>query len=110
MADGLRDHERSMIQAVFTRIPGLHRVILYGSRALGTYRPGSDLDLALDGPGLQAQDLARLAGSLDELPLPYRYDLTDYRSIANQALRTHIDQHGVVFWTRSPISEALAHG
>lgn len=62
------------------------------------------------GPGLQAQDLALLAGYLDELLLPYRYDLTDYHSMANQALRTHIDQHGVVFWTRSPIPEVLAQG
>jgi predicted nucleotidyltransferase len=110
MGDGLRDHERSLIQAALSRIPGVHRAILYGSRALGTFRPGSDLDLALEGPGLQDQDLVRLAGYLDELPLPYRYDLTDYHAILNQALRDHIDRYGVVFWTRLPPSESLSHG
>jgi uncharacterized protein len=105
--DGLRDHERIMIQAALARIPSLRRAILYGSRALGTFRPGSDLDLALDGANLQTEDVTRLAGYLDELPLPYRYDLTDYHRIANPALREHIEQHGVVFWTRSPTPEAL---
>ena len=104
MDDGLQDHEREQVQAALARVPGIQGVILYGSRALGTHRPGSDLDLALEGDGLTCEDLARVAGYLDELPLPYRYDLTLRATIANPALADHVRRHGVRFWRRAPVT------
>ncbi len=100
MNDGLADHELLLIQKALASVSQVESVVLYGSRALGTYRPGSDIDLAIEGTELTNEELARIAGRLDELPLPYRYDLTLRASISNPALRQHIDRFGVVFWQR----------
>jgi len=98
--DGLHAHERALIHAALAGVPKLQRAVLYGSRALGTWRRGSDVDLALEGDNLTNDDLIACAGRLDDLPLPYRYDLTLRATIANPALAEHITQHGVTFWER----------
>lgn len=100
MADGLTIHERRLICTALASVPEITAAVLYGSRAIGTWKPGSDIDLAIEGNGLTHHHLARLAGRLDELPLPYRYDLTMRAVIANPALAAHINHHGVLFWRR----------
>lgn len=106
MRDGLADHERLLIWQALASVSSVESTVLYGSRALGTFRPGSDIDLAIEGARLTNDDLARLAGRLDELSLPYRYDLTIRHLINNAALREHIDRHGVVFWRRdTPLAD-----
>ncbi|MBA3683764.1 MAG: nucleotidyltransferase domain-containing protein [Planctomycetes bacterium] len=100
MPDGLDDHARALIHAALASVPRVQSAVLYGSRALGTFRHGSDIDLAIDGEDMTNEDMARLAGCLDELPLPYRYDLTIRSAITNPALAEHIAQHGVRFWER----------
>ena len=100
MPDGLSDQTRDLILQVFSSMPKIKEVVLYGSRSLGNFRPGSDIDLAIVGDELSYDDLATLAGRLDELPLPYSFDLTLYSRISNPTLREHIDRHGVAFWNR----------
>lgn len=79
--------------AVFRQVPGLREVVLYGSRAKGTHRIGSDIDLALVGVDdiLEAQAVAE---ALDELPLPYRFDVQSLVKIAHPPLRAHIARAG----------------
>lgn len=103
MPDGLNAQARALIQEALSRVPEIRSVVLFGSRALGTFKPGSDIDLALEGEGLTPQHLARLAGLLDELPLPYRFDLTLLSAITNPALREHLDQVGILFWERGAL-------
>ena len=88
------------IQQVLAACPAVERAVLYGSRAKGNYKRGSDIDLTLKGAALSYRDLLRLMGELDDLLLPYMIDLSLYAQIDNPALREHIDRVGVVFYAR----------
>jgi predicted nucleotidyltransferase len=94
---GLSDHELGLMRAVFRRHPEIERVVLYGSRAKGTHRPESDIDLAIAGidDPLRAEALAT---ELDELPLPYQFDVRAQTDIRSAALREHIERVGVVVY------------
>jgi predicted nucleotidyltransferase len=82
---------------VFERYPGLAQAVLYGSRAKGTFRPGSDIDLTLKGE-LSDQELLNLYGDSDDLLLPYKFDLSLYRQLGNPGLLEHIERVGRVFY------------
>jgi uncharacterized protein len=89
---GLPANTWTQINAVLARFPSLRWVKLYGSRAMGRQRPGSDIDLAFSSP----QDCsAALAGAFDELPIPYKVDVTHWESLAHEGLREHIDTVGI---------------
>jgi len=96
---GLTDHEREIILSVFDRHTEVTRAKIFGSRAKGNAQPNSDIDLALWGH-LSFLDLARIAGDLDELPLPYLFDVEAYDNIRDQPLREHIDRVGKEFYVR----------
>ncbi|MBS9524305.1 nucleotidyltransferase domain-containing protein [Litoribacter ruber] len=68
---------------------------LYGSRALGTYHEGSDIDLALYGEDMDLNDILDLYERLEELDYPFKFDLTNYKTIKNPNLKKHIDQVGI---------------
>ncbi len=72
---GLSPEQWQRVHAVFADYPEIERIVLYGSRAKGTYRPGSDVDLALFGPALNVKIMNKLATRLDDLLLPYEFDL-----------------------------------
>lgn len=98
---GLPEEAVARLQDVFRRVPGIERVILYGSRAKGNYRQGSDLDLTLVGQGLTLSTLAQLETELDDLLLPYRIDLSILDQIEDPDVRDHIARVGKVFFQRA---------
>jgi len=71
---GLTPHERELRQGVIRRGPAIREVVLYGSRTKGSFRPESDIDLALLGIEVEMQ-AAAIVEELEELPLPYRFDV-----------------------------------
>ena len=71
------------------------KIILYGSRALGTFRDASDIDLTLVSSSMSFSDLLALENELDDLLLPYKIDLSVMNTIHKQSLLDHIRQHGV---------------
>ncbi|MBK7341982.1 MAG: nucleotidyltransferase domain-containing protein [Saprospiraceae bacterium] len=75
--------------------PSVEKIILFGSRARGNYRPGSDIDLALSGDQLTKEDLDRIAMDVDDLLLPYHVDLVRTNLVADHELATEIQQWGV---------------
>jgi predicted nucleotidyltransferase len=91
---GLLPEQWRRIHAVFSDYPEIERVVLYGSRAKGTFRPGSDIDLALNGPALNMKIMNKLATQLDDLLLPYEFDLCEFDHIDNQDLIDHIRRVG----------------
>lgn len=93
-AMGLTPKTFALIRAVFERYPAVTRVVLFGSRAKGTARPESDIDLALDGD-ISPDTVSRIASDLDDLPLPYRFDIKPLVSIQHSDLRSHIHRVGV---------------
>ncbi len=69
--------------------------LIFGSRAKGNYRPGSDVDIALKGQGLTRRMVADMADILnEETNMPYHFDLFDYDAVSNHDLVAHIDRVG----------------
>jgi predicted nucleotidyltransferase len=95
---GLSEETLQLIWRVFADYSAVERVILYGSRAKGTYRTGSDIDLAIAGNGLTHQALLDLHNALDDLELLYRFDLLNLQTVSNPALLDHIQRVGIVFY------------
>ncbi len=95
---GLPDTAVAKLQSVFAAHPHVERVILYGSRAKGNYRPGSDIDLTIVGDAVDWQELLRIDNEIDDLLLPYKWDLSLMRQIDNPDLLDHIRRVGVVFY------------
>jgi len=93
----LTDHEMALIRTVFDRHAEVSAVILYGSRALGTHSLRSDVDLALTGD-VTPLEAEAIAGELDELPLPYRFDVQPVARMTHPPLREHIERVGVCIY------------
>ncbi|CAO5675261.1 MAG: hypothetical protein HEEMFOPI_00204 [Holosporales bacterium] len=85
------------IRDVFVKYPEVKEVILYGSRAKGTYRSGSDIDLTLKGD-VSLTLLLKIENDIDDLLLPYKVDLSIYEQIDNDLLKDHINRVGVDFF------------
>ena len=94
---GLDAEELSQLQALFSSYPEIRKVILFGSRAKGTERKNSDIDLAVDGIE-NPLAIESLSMELDELPLPYRFELQSMSTIKNQSLLEHIERVGIVIY------------
>jgi len=92
---GLPQKSLSEIKQVLSNQKELESAVIYGSRAKGNYREGSDIDLTLKG-NLSYRNLVEISVELDNLNLPWRIDLSLYRQIQNKELREHIDRVGVV--------------
>ena len=100
MKFGLKDETVAAINAVFAHFPDIEEVVLYGSRAKGTFKPGSDIDLTIREHGLSLDDLLRLENQLDDLLLPYKIDLSLFRQIQHAAMIEHIQRVGVSFYVK----------
>jgi predicted nucleotidyltransferase len=98
MRFGLKERAITRINEVFAASPEIERVILYGSRAKGNSRNGSDIDLTIVGDGVTSSHLSRVELALDDLLLPYTIDLSLLRQIDNPDLLAHIERVGVVFY------------
>jgi nucleotidyltransferase substrate binding protein (TIGR01987 family) len=80
----------------------VEEAIIYGSRAKGVYKPGSDIDLALKGESLDLEELNKINLALDDLLIPYTVDLSIYHRIDNPDLLDHIKRVGKIFYRREP--------
>lgn len=100
MPYGLSDDTIQKICGVFSRHSGVEKAILYGSRAKGNFKPGSDIDLTLYGDALTTPELGSIAEELDDLLLPYKIDLSLFARLHHTELREHIERVGVVFYQR----------
>ncbi|MBC8206015.1 MAG: nucleotidyltransferase domain-containing protein [Kiritimatiellales bacterium] len=96
---GINPEELHRLGSVFEQEPNLREVILYGSRAKGTHRPGSDIDLTLKGTALTTAWLMDLSAKIDDLLLPYEVDLSIFEHIDNPDLIEHISRVGKVVFS-----------
>ncbi|MBC8054424.1 MAG: nucleotidyltransferase domain-containing protein [Sphingobacteriaceae bacterium] len=100
MKFGLKEEVIEKINAVFNQFPQIEKVILYGSRAKGNYRNGSDIDLTLIGEGLNLDLLNKVDIKIDDLLLAYSFDISIYKQISNPDLVAHIERIGQVFYEK----------
>lgn len=104
MRFGLPDQVRYSMQSVFSHYPQIQRVLIYGSRAKGNYRPGSDIDVALIGSSVDNDVLSRVLVELDELNMPYLLDVSVLQEIESASLLEHIQRVGQVFYEKDDTS------
>ncbi len=97
----LEEQHRSAICRAAAEFPEILKVVLHGSRALGTAHRGSDIDLAIIGPDITHATRLRFHDHLNQQTLiPYFVDVLDYQTLTSADLKKHIDTHGVVIYER----------
>lgn len=97
---GLSQKDIENIKAVFAAHPEIEKAVLYGSRAKGSYKSSSDIDLTFFGKDLDLTMVQEIENELDDLLLPYRFDISIFHQIDNSALIDHIERVGIVFWEK----------
>jgi len=102
MNHGLSHKTVQKIKGVLAKYEQVDSAILYGSRATGNYRNGSDIDLALKGSDCNLKLLAKICNEIDDLLLPYKLDISIYKNIDNKDLIEHINNIGVDFYQKPP--------
>ena len=100
---GLPNEASEQLLLAISAHPLVQRVVLYGSRALGRQRSGSDEDLCLVAPEVDLAQLLELGAQLDDLLLPWRIDLQLNHLITHEGLREHIQRAGQVVWDRTSL-------
>ncbi len=100
MPFGLKKEIIEKITRVFAGHQEVEQAILYGSRAKGNHKPGSDVDLTLIGKKLDLRLLNKISLELDDLLLPYTFDLSIYHHITDPDLIAHIERVKKVFYKK----------
>ena len=103
---GLTAETVDRIRSVLARFPQVEKAVLYGSRAKGNYKRGSDIDLTLSGSGLNASVLSQISSGLDDLLLPQKIDISVFAKISHSDLIEHIQRVGLIFYEKQ---SATAH-
>ncbi len=103
MRYGLKNITIEKINRVFSKYPQVEKVVLYGSRAKGNYKDGSDIDLVLYGNKLTHTMVNKLINEIDDLLLPYIIDISIFEHISNLDLVEHINRVGIVFFNKDII-------
>lgn len=98
---GISEKSYLLIIDVLKSFPEVEAAIIFGSRAKGNYKNGSDIDLALIGESLNSKTILDIAGILNEgIPIPYHVDVVNYHSISTHELKEHIDRVGKEFYRK----------
>ena len=95
MIPGLPPADSAAVLKLLKQQQGVEQVLLYGSRAMGRNHSGSDVDLCLVAPSLKLEDILVLVAHLDDLLLPWRFDLQLQHRIDHPGLLEHIQRVGV---------------
>ena len=102
MKYGLKNSTIQKICGVFARYPQVEKAVLYGSRAKGNYKNGSDIDLTLcGGADLTLKVLYKIMEEIDDLLLPYTIDLSLFDNISDPDVIEHIQRVGVTFYEKA---------
>lgn len=108
MKYGLKDSTIALIHGVIASYGQVDKAILYGSRAKGNYKAGSDIDLILvGGHDLNMVVLYRIMDDIDDLLLPYTFDISLLHSISDRDVLDHIKSFGKVFYEKTPTSQLV---
>ncbi len=96
---GLYSKSYNEIIAIIDKYSSIDEVIIYGSRAKGNYREGSDIDITLKGSVIKS-DLSKLWQDLDDSYIPYKFDISIYDDLKSESLKEHNERVGKIFYKR----------
>ena len=97
---GLTLDDLNKLTSLFAKNEHIERVVLYGSRAKGTFKPFSDVDITLFGDAITHQDLSQLLFDVDDLLLPYQFDISIFNMLKNSDLIEHINRVGIEIYNK----------
>jgi len=98
---GLLEKDIDHILKALKQFDEIDRAILYGSRAMGNYKKGSDVDIAIQGEKITEKTIFELDDLLNEVyPLPYFFDIVHFEKLTNQSLIEHIERCGKILYSR----------
>ncbi len=100
MKFGLKSEIIKKVNCIFAKYPQIEKAILYGSRAKGNYKTGSDIDLSLLGQDLTLSIVYEVELEIDDLLLPYTFDISIFNQISNLDLIEHINRVGISFYSK----------
>ena len=106
MIPGIPQADSQRLLLLICSHPHVQKIVLYGSRALGRQRAGSDIDICLEAPSMELGELLELGAALDDLLLPWNVDLQLRHLIAHEGLVAHIERAGQLLWEHSPNAKA----
>ena len=109
-AFGLTDRDIKTLQDIFKKYPDVKNVFIFGSRAKGTYKQGSDIDLTIMNEGVKDTVISKIKSDFEDSSLPYTVDLVSYHTIKHPELKNHIDRVGVPFYEKLVGEEQMPEG
>ncbi len=93
-----RARDLKVLRDIFSRFPTIQQVLLFGSRATGTARRASDIDLAIIAPKMSPAEWADLYEQIEESPIIYRIDVVRFDTLPQGPFKERIIQEGVVIY------------
>ena len=104
MNHGLSKRDIQTIQDIFTNYPDVEKVWLFGSRAIGNYHKGSDIDLAVMNEEVSDRTIQNMLSDFEESSLPYFVDVINFQELSHTGLKEHINRVGKLFYSRDSVS------
>ena len=99
---GIYDKSFTLIRESLAEFPEIEKAVIFGSRAMGNYKKGSDIDIVICGENVNHNTISRLHGKLnEELPVPYFVDIINYNSITLKELKEHIENSGKIIYEKN---------
>lgn len=98
MNNGLKQRDIETINNIFKKYKEIKTVYLFGSRATGNYKTGSDIDFAVMNK-VDDEIIYKLIDDFEESSLPYFVDVINYCTIDNEYLKANIDKYGILFYS-----------
>ena len=94
----------NIIREIYAQFPSIKQVLVYGSRAMGNFREGSDIDMTIISDGtFTYDDLLKITGLFDDSYLPYFVDISDFSKLKNADLIDHIQRNGKILYQRADL-------
>ena len=94
---GLTERDMNTLGNIFLNFPQVLQLVIFGSRAKGNYKRGSDIDIAIMNAGIDEDILRKIKSDLEESDLPYKTDLVNFPTLTNKEFIDHIKRVGIPF-------------
>ncbi len=104
---GLTEDVTNSLCQIFEKTDAVEEVLVFGSRAKGTYTSGSDIDIVLKGTAITFDTLLTVMSAIENLQLLYRTDVLNYNTIQDKDVLDHIDRIGQTLWKRHTVRNTL---
>ena len=99
---GITDKSYRLLLDTFSKFPEVEQVVIFGSRAKGNFKKGSDIDLTIKGKNCKTATALDISAIINErLPIPYYVDIIDYATLNHKELKAHIDRAGILFFQKN---------